>query len=177
MLKKLMAIILSAMSMSYASIPALAVYNVECLQEDVTSQYGYHPWAPKDDNRFLDIIDTSFGDSMNGVSSVNGNGYSDFWFRATKGNQILLNVNSVDTNGISGAVTFTIRNKYNDNVVYDIDGNAMECTFVSDNNGFMPDNAIAVFTFCELTDFYIEIKTSNPISTRCYGMYYITGLN
>lgn len=175
--KKVIAIALGVMAVSSMNIPALAVYNADYPDADVISQYGYHPWAPKGDEDFLDLTNYSFGDSMNGVSSANGNGYSDFWFRASNGDQIILNLGLVDTNGTSGTVTLTVRNKYDDNVVYGKDGKAMECAFVSDNDGFMPNNAIATFTFAEPTDFYIEIKTSDPLETRCYGTYYITKLD
>lgn len=174
---KKITIVLALTALLIVNIPVFAVYNVPYPKDCEILQYGYHPRGPKSDDRFLDITNNPFGDSMNGVSSANGNGYSDFWFRASKGNQIILNAEFVDTNGVSGTVTFTVRNKYTDDVIYDINDNAMECSFTSNNEGFMLDSSIATFTFNDLTDFYIEIKTENPTSTRCYGIYYLTRLD
>lgn len=81
------------------SINAFAAYNVPEMSDDGISLYVNYEGAPRNDNVGWYLSNGSFRDTMNGLSSFTGRGYSDRWFKTTSTKSYHLDVSNVDTNG------------------------------------------------------------------------------
>lgn len=169
--KKFIAVDCAAiMALSAMSMSAFAVYNVP------ENDYGINPYvtysgAP---TAIWNLSNGKFDDTMNGVSSNKGRGYSDRYYRTTSSKKCYFDVSEVDTNGETGTVTFTIKDKNSGETMRDSSGAKMIYTFTSDSNGSLESEPTKRLVFSTVSDFYFEIATSNPTTTKCYGYYTVT---
>ena len=160
----------AVMAMSVMSMSAFAAYNVP-ENDDGISTYVTYSGAP---TVIWNLSNGKFDDAMNGVSSNKGRGYSDRYYRTTSSKRCYLDVSEVDTNGETGTVTFTVKDKNNGETMRDSSGAKMIYTFTSDSNGSLESEPAKRLVFSTVSDFYFEIATSNPKTTKCYGYYTVT---
>ena len=169
--KKIMTVGCAAvMAMSAMSMSAFAAYNVP-ENDDGISTYVTYLGAPTE---MWDLANGKFDDTMNGVSSNKGRGYSDRYYRTTSSKRCYLDVSKVDTNGETGTVTFTVKDKNNGETMRDSSNAPMIYTFTSDSSGSLESAPVKRLVFSTKSDFYFEIATSNPKKTKCYGYYTVT---
>lgn len=170
--KKVVSVGLATMAaISMMSVSSMAAYTVPYQSNDDISLYVNYAGKP---SNVWSLSSGSFTDTMNGISSAEGRGYSDYCFKTTSTKRCNLNVGNVDTNGTSGTVKFTVKDVDSGVTMTDAYGNLMVYTFTTDSDGSMSGNSTASLVFNNQSTFYFEIMTSNPTSTRCYGEYTIS---
>lgn len=155
MFKKFLATILAVMIASTMSISVFA--------DGVT-----YTGAPTEK---WDFANGEFTESLNGVSSSEGRGYSSKYFSAKADKIYYLELINVTANGASGTITFTVINKNNGMVSKTLNYDDMVHSYSPEGSG--GDSFGAALEFRADNDFYFEITTSNPQSAKFNGTYSI----
>lgn len=169
--KKIIAMSCAAvMAISAMNVSAFAAYNVPENDEGINTCVTYSGIPTS----VWNLSNGYFNDAMNGVSSSKGRGYSDRIFKTTSTKRCYLDVANVDTNGASGTVTFTVKDANSGAIMRDSSGSQMVYTFTSDSNGSLEAVSTKRLIFSSVSEFYFEIATSNPKTTKCYGYYTVT---
>lgn len=118
-----------------------------------------------------DFANGEFTESLNGVSSAEGRGYSSKYFSAKADKIYYLELINVTANGASGTITFTVINKNNGMVSKTLNYDDMVHSYSPEGSG--GDSFGAALEFRADNDFYFEITTSNPQSAKFNGTYSI----
>lgn len=112
------------------------------------------------------IANLPFSDSMNGINSNTGLGFSDFYFNCGATQRVVLDMTNVYVQpGDGGAsVTMTIKN-WNTGV------KIVQYTFTTNSDGEIPaSSALQSINFPSQCNFYVELSTT-PKTTHFYGEY------
>lgn len=156
--KKIIAMCLTAvMAMSVMCVGAFAATPDEVAP---MVHYGTKPTT---------LTSLPFNDSMNGVNSETGMGFSDFYFNCGSASRVILDMSAVEvmSQNAGASVRMTIKNWNNDRVIGTY-------TFTTDSNGQIPDSqALKTVYMTANTNFYIQIETT-PGDVHFYGAYRLT---
>ncbi len=110
-----------------------------------------------------------FNDSMNGVNSETGMGYSDFYFNCGSASRVILDMSAVEvlSQNAGASVKMTLKNWNNDQKIKSF-------TFTTDSDGQIPeDDALKTIYMTANTNFYVQIETT-PGDVHFYGKYRLT---
>lgn len=118
-----------------------------------------------------DFANGEFTESLNGVSSAEGRGYSSKYFSVKSDKIYYFDFDKVTANGTSGRITVTVKNKNNGMTAKDMNYDDMVYSFSF--NGTGEDSFGAALEFRTDADIYFEITTSNPQSAKVFGTYTI----
>lgn len=155
--KKIIAMCLSTMmTVAIVSMPAIAAPSDDSIVPYV--HYGSKPTSQ---------TDLPFNDTMYGVNSDTGLGYSDYYFNCGEACRVILDMSAVNVQkkDAGASVTITLKNWNNDTDI-------AEYEFKTDSNGDVIDPLKTVY-FSTAQNFYLEIETE-PGDVHFYGYYRLT---
>lgn len=118
-----------------------------------------------------DFVNGAYTESLNGVSSAEGRGYSGKYFSVKADKIYYLDAGNVTANGASGTITYTVINKNNGMTFKDLNYDDMVYSYSPDDSGEY--GFCAALEFRADSDIYFEITTSNPQSVKFNGTYTI----
>lgn len=177
MLKKILATILAGtMMLSCISVGAKYTTTTTVDKDNKNIDVAYGISVADDEITYMgvptekwDFANGEFTESLNGISSAEGRGYSSKYLSAKENKKYYLEVSNLYSTQQTATVKFTVKNKNNGMTANDENYMKMEYSFTTDGKG----GFTAPMNFGNDRDFYLEITTTNPQSAKVFGTYAI----